>query len=218
MIDSNKRVAILLRGESIRKIPEIADEFDLCFLINWRKMEFDLFGDYIMNKNIILYSNLKHTKYYRTEMDIFEKYNIDSFGYPYPYNMLGKDRLDKFIEKLKNHGVSNFYPLPEEYIDELILRPRNTGITCILYCAGVIKFKEIWICGLDFYFDEYKYVDEIKKSNRREVRLNNMLYRFTRYMKEFKDIRFNVVSNYHDEFFSKFPNVYTYKEGVFKNE
>jgi uncharacterized Rossmann fold enzyme len=84
-------------------------------------------------------------------------------------------------------------------------------MNAILYFAIVMKFKEIWICGLDFYSGKKKYATGGEKDRVMKPERDRMLSRFSNYINECKDTKFNIVSNYNDEFFAQFSNVYKFK-------
>jgi hypothetical protein len=215
-MDKNQPIGILLRGLSIKRLPEIYKKFNNCVLVNWWDIEFKLFDEYIIDKNIILYSNAAnlHAKYSETHTytnpETYKRYKIDSFGFPFSTTYFEEKPIAKFLNIIKKYGVTKIHSIPNMYSDEAMRRPRNCGMNAILYFTLVMKFKEIWICGLDFYSDDIKYVNNKKKERDMKPERDRMLNRFSNYVQKCKDTKFNIVSNYDDKFFAQFPNVYKF--------
>lgn len=205
MIDSTNSIGILLRGKSIEKLPTIIDKFETCFIVNWHKEEFDLLGDYILGKNVIQYTNLKHNAIFLEE--VYRRFNITKVAVPYCKSMvIGRVRE---VFKQQKYGVKGIDYLPEKYIKELDLHPRNSGLTCIFYSSQVLKAKEIWIIGLDFYTTDYLGKRTGKKAKRRGTR---MLERFVKYVELFSFIKYNILS--YNEEIPKFDNLNIIQEGI----
>jgi len=197
-------VGILLRGESIKDLSKIVDNFEMCFIVNWHKDEFDNLGKYILGKNIIQYTNLKHCKLFPKH--IYEKYNIKIVAVPFCKNMMNPKRVATLFREYRERGIKEIVFLPEKYIEELELRPRNTGITCLFYCSEVLSCKKIWVAGLDFYTTEYLLKRTPKKSQRKRLnRQINMVGRFIKYLETFSTIEYVVLSQY--ESFLKLNNL-----------
>lgn len=168
-------------------LPTVIDKFETCFIINWHKKEFDLVGSHILGKNVIQYTNLKHNALFSE--DIYRRYNITKVAVPYCKSMV--DTRD-FFEQQKKYGVKELDFLPEKYIEELVVRPRNTGMTCIFYCSQILKAKEIWIVGLDFYATNYIGRSGIKKDSFNHG--EKMMKRFVKYMELFSFIEYKMVT------------------------
>lgn len=198
----NNSVGILLRGGSLEQLPTIIDNFETCFVINWYK-EYDKLGKYLLGKNVIQYNNLKHNALLPKEM--YAKFNITNVTVPYCKSMLTQKSVaecfERLIERLKENGIKEINFLPEEYIKELEPRPRNSGLTCIFYASQVLKAKEIWIIGLDFYSVGPIYMVRESKDipGRFKSIRKKMIKRFTKYVKAFPSVQYNIVS-YHREF------------------
>lgn len=198
MIDSTNSIGIILRGQSIERLPIIIDNFETCFIVNWHREEFDLLGDYILEKNVMQYTNLKHNAMFSEE--VYRKFNITKVAVPYCESMVD---VRDFFEQQKTYGVEKFDFLPEEYIEELDTRPRNSGLTCIFYSSQVLKAKEIWIIGLDFYSTNYIGKSTGKKDP--EIREERMMKRFVKYIEKFSHIQYNILS--YNEKIPKFGNL-----------
>ncbi len=201
MIDSTNSIGIILRGESIERLPSIIDKFETCFIVNWHKAEFDLLEDCILGKNVIQYTNLKHNAMFSEE--VYRKFNITEVVVPYCKSMLDAKKINEFFEQQTIYGVRKLDFLPEEYIEELDPRPRNSGLTCIFYSSQVLKAKEIWIIGLDFYSTNYIGKSTGKKDLK--IQEERMMKRFVKYIEKFSHIQYNILS--YNEKILKFDNL-----------
>jgi hypothetical protein len=194
-------IGILLRGESVKDLPKIIGNFETCFIVNWHKDEFDNLGKYILGKNIIQYSNLKHCKLFPKY--IYEEYNINIVAVPFCKSMMRSKRSVALFRKYRKSGIKEIIFLPEKYIKELDLRPRNTGITCLFYCSKVLKCRDIWVAGLDFYSTNYLLKRTPKKSHNKKInRQINMIERFIKYLETFSTAKYTILSQY-----ESFPNL-----------
>ncbi len=215
-MDKSEPIGILLKGPSLEKLPKIYKNFNNCVLVNWWDKEFELFDNYIIDKNIILYSNAanlwaKYSESYTyTNPETYKRYKVDSFGFPFSTTYFKEKPVAKFLKTIEKYGVTDIHSIPNKYEDETMKRPRNCGMNAILYFAIVMKFKEIWICGLDFYSGKIKYATGGKKDRVMKPERDRMLSRFSNYMDKCKDTKFNIVSNYDDEFFTQFSNVHKF--------
>lgn len=65
-------------------------------------------------------------------------------------------------------------------------------MTCIFYCSQILKAKEIWIVGLDFYATNYIGRSGIKKDSFNHG--EKMMKRFVKYMELFSFIEYKMVT------------------------
>ena len=105
----------------------------------------------------------------------------------------------------------NVYFLPEKlrkyndrFGDEYKLKFPNTGVLSIIYTLDILKPKNLWLFGLDFYTTDY-YVEQIKSphptsktvQNSKIVRLN-IIDAACNYFEEFSDTNI-MLGSYYDE-------------------
>jgi len=185
----DKSIGILLRGASLINLPTIIDKFDTCFIVSWIE-ELNIFGNHIIGKNIIQYTNSSELDIHPKE--VYKKFSIDKVIFPFTKSMLTKNKkLPSFYRK---KGIKEVEFLPEKY-KKMTLKIRNTGVTCIFYVSEFLKPEEIWIIGLDFYKEDYM----VKKNKPRDIiksKKNKMIKRFIDIVKSFPEIQYNVVTLY----------------------
>ena len=164
--------AVILKGGSIAQIDKIYKNFDDCLIVNKFDEELDLIGKYLKDKNIVHLVNKSKTAI--LSKDNYQKYNINEI-------LLYKDSILKDYElllkiyRMKAMGLKTVF-LPKNLLEKsgdlfgknghfkidnkkhkLDFRKKfpNTGFLAIYYALKVIKPKNLWIIGLDFYQKDY---------------------------------------------------------------
>ena len=151
---------VILKGKSIDKLSWVAKEFSNCFIVNNFDKEIELIGEYLLGKNIVHFSN----RSFRTAPLTLENYN--KFGISeiqlYTSNIFWDKRLLYAVYLYQSMGLRTVF-LPkyllhfsrimfgQEYEKKFPL----TGLSAIIYALEIIKPKNLWIIGLDFYQSDY---------------------------------------------------------------
>ena len=155
-----KNFGIILKGKSIEKLPLISEKFNDCFIVNNFDKEIEIIGDYLVGKNIVHFSNrsfrtapLKNINYKRLGINEIQFYKNSilwdkrSLYIIYLYNLLGLSTV--FLPKrLLKNSASIF---GSEYKEKF----PSTGLLAIYYALEIIKPKNLYIVGLDFYQSDY---------------------------------------------------------------
>ena len=151
---------IILKGKSIEKLPLISEKFNDCFIVNNFDKEIEIIGDYLVGKNIVHFTNrsfrtapLKGINYKRFGIKEIQFYKNSilwdkrSLYIIYLYNLLGLSTV--FLPKmlLKNSGSI--------FGSEFEKKFPSTGLLAIYYALEIIKPKNLYIVGLDFYQSDY---------------------------------------------------------------
>ena len=152
---------LIMKGASLENIEKIHDKFDHCFLINNFDLEIEKYGKYLENKKIVHFVNKLFTAHMFKKN--YERFNIKNiqmstnfflsiklFRVWYRYKKMGL-KVD-FMNKEFNNKNSYFNKFFDGRFRE---RFPNAGILALCYTLDVIKPKNLWICGLDFYSQDY---------------------------------------------------------------
>ena len=151
---------LIMKGASLENIEKIHDKFDHCFLINNFDLEIEKYGKYLEKKKlfILLINFLLHICLRKIMKDLILKHSdehkfflsIKLFRVWYRYKKMGL-KVD-FMNKEFNNKNSYFNKFFDGRFRE---RFPNAGILALCYTLDVIKPKNLWICGLDFYSKDY---------------------------------------------------------------
>jgi len=199
-----KNFGILLRGKSLNKLNLISDKFDDCFIVNDFKIEFSFCEKFIKDKNIIHFVNsMRSASLYKNQ---YEKLGVKNIQFAFTKKHLENKHWKKKIKIAEEYYKSiGFKP---SYIDnkyyEKALKIRNTGMVSILHASEIIKPKNLWIIGLDFYYSNYlvkkNFSHQLGKS--KEI---NLYGSFIEIVGEHPKINYYLLSNYKK--FLKLPNI-----------
>ena len=162
---------LLLKGGSLDQLHKYNDKFDQCMIVSDWDDELKVLGNYLLGKEITHFASRSMSSCLTKENYI--KYNIKNI-------QLGQVfRWDHFVlMRSYLHYASmfldlNVYFLPEKlrkyndrFGDEYKLKFPNTGVLSIIYTLDILKPKNLWLFGLDFYTTDY-YVEQIKSPDPR---------------------------------------------------
>ena len=199
-----KNFAILLRGQSLKKLDLIINRFDNCFIVNDFKVELSFCEKLIKGKHITHFVNSqKSASLYKKD---YIRLNIKNIQFAFTKKHLENKHWKKKIRGIEKYYISiGFKPsyIPNKYYEE-ILRIRNTGVTSILYVSEIIKPKNIWLIGLDFYYSNYM----IKKNSSHHLNKSkdiDLYGSFIKIVKIHPNIQYHILSSYKK--FPKLPNL-----------
>jgi hypothetical protein len=150
---------VVLKGKSIEKLGEVSNEFNNCFIVNNFDEEAKLIGDSLEGNNIVHFANQSLTAPLRIEN--YLRFNIREVQLykPCPLRDL---RLLRILAIYHTLGLKVVF-LPKHLLDvsaglfgsEYKKKFPSTGLMAIYYALEIIKPKNLWIVGLDFYQSDY---------------------------------------------------------------
>lgn len=182
----SEKIGILMKGKSLEKLSLISDKFDECFVVNWegeaKKFRKDLAG-----KGVTYVSNWK-CRFKNENLGIL---NINRVFFPLTKNM-SEEKLVNIFKQCERHGMATIDFLSDEH-EDVPLRIRNTGVGCVFY-VSLLKPKEIWIAGLDFYYGAYLLDQPYANQFEYYTKEYNLIDSFVRIVKEHPDIQYNILT------------------------
>ena len=206
--DNLENFGVILKGSSIVRLNEISDRFENCFIVNNidknknnKNSEYSLVAPLIKNKKIVHFVNrLKTAPLFRKH---YEELGIKDIQF-------SKALLDAELTKMKRTYDSfglTCHRLPESLLShndyfsgkgDYETKHPNTGVLSIIYATKIIKPKNLWIIGLDFYEADYLYRRpwhwELENQRNKMKRLD-IPGQFAKLVEENPQISFNVISN-----------------------
>ena len=194
---------ILLKGKSLELFVKHCDSFNDCFIVSDFEYELPLVGDYIKGKNIIHFTN----RYFesRLKRKTYIDYNIkhlqlgQSFRFNH-YRLIRTYIYHRLVNMSLNlhllpDSLNNFdNDIPEEYSYKF----PNTGLLAVVYALEIIKPKNLWIFGLDFYSEDYLTLQQPGNyiSSRKNPELNVLFNSKERLMKQKQKGRYRQIKLY----------------------
>lgn len=141
---------ILLRGKSLEQLRLIKDNFQHCFIVNDWKKEIEIFSDDLKGKYITQFSNSMHECVLSKEQ--YKRFGIEKVIFAFSEKMIPERKRD-IISHYKSKGLITIFL--KEAFESIAKNIRNTGVLSIFYAAEILKAKNIWIVGLEFYKEPY---------------------------------------------------------------
>tara|TARA_B100000963_G_C22577429_1_gene649169 strand:+ start:425 stop:1093 length:669 start_codon:yes stop_codon:yes gene_type:complete len=198
---------IILKGSSIVRLGEISNNFDHCFIVNNidknknnRDSEYSLVAPLIKNKSIVHFVNRLKTA--SLQRQHYSELGIKNIQFT-------KSELDKELIKVKRIYEKyklKCHMLPEEllsynkYFDgkgDYEKKHPNTGVLSIIYATKIIKPRNLWIVGLDFYESDYLFRRpwhwDLKNQREKMERLD-IPGQFIKLVDDNFQVQFNVIS------------------------
>lgn len=199
-----KNFGILLRGQSLKRLDLIYKQFDDCFIVNDFKVELRFCENFLKNKNIThVVNGMKSAALTQRQ---YKKFNINNIQFAFTKKHLDnkhwKRKIKMVEEYYKSTGLKIEY-IPNKYYEDT-LRIRNTGVVSVLCASEIIKSKNIYIIGLDFYYSDYM----VKKNaphhldKSKEIDLYGS---FIKIVEEHPNLQYHVLSNHKN--FPKLSNL-----------
>jgi len=197
---------IILKGKSIEKLPQIANEFSDCFIVNNFDPEIEAIGNYLLNKNVVHFASRQMTTPLQSEN--YKKLNIKEIQLT-KSSVLNDRGYLYAISHYHSLGLRTVF-LPKEIIRisknlfGLVFKKKfgNTGLLAIYYVLTVIKPRNLWIVGLDFYQADYlvrrSYNTPIE-AQREKMKQIKAVEVVQNWIKEFPNVNFNIAT-YFDGF------------------
>ena len=152
---------LIMKGSSLENIDKIYNKFDDAFIVNNFEKEMEKYGHYLENKNITHFVNKLFTAHMFKKN--YERLNIRNIQMSTNFFLslklfrvwLRYKRMNLnvyFMDKKFNNKDSYFNNL---FDGKYKYRFPNAGVLALCYVLDVIKPKNLWICGLDFYSEDY---------------------------------------------------------------
>jgi len=152
--------AVLLKGKSLEILPKYIQCFNKCFIVSDFEYELPIIGKHIMGMEIVHFTNryhqssLKKSTYYEysiKHIQLGQSFRINHYRLirTYIYHKIKNNILK--VHLLPNKLNKFDENLPPEYFYKF----PNTGLLAVLYALEIIKPKNLWIFGLDFYSADY---------------------------------------------------------------
>ena len=185
-------VGLLLRGESLGKLPSVCDRFDDCYILNNWKEEIKIFSGYLYGKNIIHFANSMSTSMLSAKN--YRRFNINKVVFSFTRGALEKKGDCSIVRMYNEIGVKTIDFMPEKYAD-ITKRIKNTGVSCVFYVSEIVKPKIIWVLGLDFYCEDYL-VKRNKSHQLAKAKRIGLADSFIDVVKRHPHIEYNMVTCY----------------------
>ena len=221
---ANEDFGVVLKGRSITRLPKIAGRFNDCFIVNNfdrftadQATEWDFVSPHLRGKKVVHFVNrlndcplleehyhelgITDVQFSIAEIDsklseskkIYESYGLRC--HLLPRHLLSENEFfrDKYYLKPGDSDYTKKHP--------------NTGVLAIVYALKVLKPRNLWIGGLDFYQVDYLVRrSHLTSLENQQLRVKNtkMLEYFCDLLDQFKKTNFYIVS---DAKLPKFPNL-----------
>ena len=138
--------AVILKGASVQRLPNVSQNFDNCFMVNNfdrnidnDNSEWSIVAPELKGKKIVHFVNRLETAPLLPEH--YKELNIEHVQFT-------KSELDERLVYMKG-----YYRKPGD--SDYTKKHPNTGVLAIKYAAHILKPKNLWIVGLDFYQNDY---------------------------------------------------------------
>jgi len=198
-----KNFGIICKGKSILGLPDIEKKFDACFIINQFEKELYHFEDIFKKKKIIHFVNRIRTA--AMNKKTYKYFEINKIQMAVPFNLFDKKLMVSYLKykyiglEVKMMSKSILHKFHYTGKDAYKNKFPNTGILSILFASEILKVKNIYIIGLDFYTDDYLY--KTKTSNPVEITHQRFLNLkitdfFLDYIEKKKNTNFFLRTNY----------------------
>ena len=200
---------LLLKGGSLDQLHKYNDKFDQCMIVSDWDDELKVLGNYLLGKEITHFVNRSMASCLTKENYI--KYNIKNIQLGQVFRWNHFVLMRSYLHYASMFLDLNVYFLPEKlrkyndrFGDEYKLKFPNTGVLSIIYTLDILKPKNLWLFGLDFYTTDY-YVEQIKSPDPRPKTVKNskivglnIIDAACNYFEEFSDTNI-MLGSYYDE-------------------
>ena len=199
---------VVLKGASVARLPQISDKFDHCYMVNNfdrntnnDDSEYTLVAPLLKGKQIVHFVNRLDTAPLLPEH--YEELGIEHIQFT-------KIELDGHLRKVKrlydSYGLTCHF-LPEELLGyneyfegtgNYTKKHPNTGVLAIIYAAHLLKPKNLWVAGLDFYQNDYLFrrpwIAPLEQQQEKMDR-TDMVNHFIDVVKRNSDVNFKMITN-----------------------
>lgn len=199
---------VLLKGSSLSQFPKYSEKFNHCFIVNDFKKEIEYIGNFLEGKKIVHFVNKSHHAPLRQSQYLY--LNIDNIQIYQAFNFFEIGLLKAWLRytvlrKKINWLPDNLLKFNKSFGKEFIKKFPNTGILAVIYALEIIRPKELWIFGMDFYKTNYlfrrDYHTTLSPQIEKYEKLGLIEY-VAELFKKYPSTRINLVTSY-----KEFPEV-----------
>lgn len=193
---------VILKGKSIEKISKIYQNYNDCFIVNNFDKEIELLEEYLVGKNTVHFVNrllaasLTPGNYKKMVINDIQLSKVSAEG---------DGQLKKAIKHYKSLGLKTHF-LPKRLLmfnrdfgPEYANKYPNTGVLAIIYALDIIRPKNLWIIGSDFYQADYlvrrPHANHIE-IQRAKIEKVDMVNVFINILKRYPEVNVNMVTYY----------------------
>jgi len=179
ILDQNGEVkdfGILLKGQSLELLTKYSHEFQSCFIVSDFDDELHTVSDLLHGKKITHFTN--RSKQAQLSRNSYKNLNIKDIQAGQVFRWYHFRLIQAALYRLVLNPRIKFHFLPENLLrlnhelpQEYQYKFPNTGILSILFALTIIKPKNLWVFGLDFY--EAPYMTKQTQSTNLSIRDQN---------------------------------------------
>ena len=152
---------LIMKGSSLENIDKIYKNFDHGFIINNFDLETEKYGKYLEDKELVHFVNNLFTAHMKKGN--YDKLNIKSvqMGSNFSFNLRFLRACWRYkLLNLNVYFMNKQFNNKNSYFNSLFngryrIKFPNLGVLAICYTLDVIRPKKLWICGLDFFKEDY---------------------------------------------------------------
>ena len=193
---------VILKGKSIEKISRVYQNYTDCFIVNNFDEEIKLLEEYLIGKNTVHFVNRMMTAPLTPEN--YRKMGITDIQLS-KVSPRGDRPLKKAIKHYESLRLRTHF-LPERLLKfnsdfgpEYANKYPYTGVLAVIYALDIIRPKNLWIIGSDFYQADYlvrrPHANPIE-IQRAKVERVDMVNVFINILKRHPDVNINMVTYY----------------------
>ena len=198
--------SVLLKGRSLKAIIEMRPNFSSCFIVNNFEREAVMLEDLLSNKEVVHFVNRLPTA--PMSYSTYMAYGIEKVVFmkpfdPLDFSMLRNHLLLKIMGKKVHYLPRDIQKQDWGFGSEYKKKFPNAGILSLIYALEILRPKNLWIFGLDFYQADYLY----RRKHQNELELQqgkfdqlNLIDFTSKMFSSYKDTQIHLVTS-----FAEFP-------------
>lgn len=193
---------VILKGKSVEKIGNVYHNYNDCFIVNNFDKEIELLEEYLVAKNTVHFVNRLMTA--PLTPGNYKKMGITDIQLS-KVSDEGDRALKKAIKHYKSLGLNtHFLPgrllrFTSDFGSEYAKKYPQTGVLAVIYALDVIRPRNLWIIGLDFYQADYlvrrPHQTPIEKQRAKMERID-MVNTFINILKSYPEVNVSMVTYY----------------------
>jgi len=203
-----KDFGVILKGASVARIPQVSSNFNHCYMVNNfdrnldnKDSEYSIVAPQLKGKSIVHFVNRLATAPLLPEH--YKELGITDIQFT-------KSEYDPMISKMREtyerYGL-RCHLLPEELLGyndffqgtgNYAKKHPNTGVLAIIYAAHILKPKNLWVVGLDFYQNDYLFRRPWQpplEQQQEKMDRTDMVNHFLDVVKRNSDVNFKMITN-----------------------
>ena len=197
---------VVLKGASVTRLPEVSGEFDHLFIVNNidrnidnKNSEWDVIAPNIEGKEVAHFVNRlptatllkKHYEQLGVKEVQFTKSELD-------FDLKGMKRIYESFGLNCNLLPSELLEYNKYFGPEYARKHPNTGLLAIIYAAHILKPKNLYVVGLDFYQNDYLYRRPWQaplEQQQAKMQRTDMVGHFVDVVKKNSKVNFKLITN-----------------------